>query len=44
MNLGKTFFTLCVTEHWIRLPRETVESASLEILKTLLDAFLCNLL
>jgi len=32
-----------VTEHWNRLPREVVESPSLEILKTLLGAFLCNL-
>jgi len=32
-----------VTEHWHRLPIEAVTS-SLEILKTHLDAFLCNLL
>ena len=33
-----------VTEHWNRLPREVVESPSLEIFKTRLDKFLCNLL
>jgi len=40
----KNFFTLRVTEHWNRLPREVVESPSLEIFKTHLDAVLCNLL
>ncbi|PKU32332.1 hypothetical protein llap_17364 [Limosa lapponica baueri] len=43
-NVRKTFFTLMVTELWNKLPREVVESPSLEILKTPLDAFLCNLL
>ena len=33
-----------VMEHWNRLPRETVESLPLEIFKTHLDVFLCNLL
>jgi len=32
-----------VTEYWNRLPREAVESSSLEIFKILMDAFLCNL-
>jgi len=31
-----------VTEHWNRLPREVVESPSLEIFKTLLSTYLCN--
>ena len=44
LNMRKNFFTVRVAEHWKRLPRETVESPSLEILKTHLDAFLCNLL
>jgi len=33
-----------VTEHWNRVTREAVESPSLKIFKTHLDAFLCNLL
>lgn len=32
-----------VTEHQSRLPREAVESHFLEILKTHLDVFLCNI-
>jgi len=44
LNMRKNFFTLRVSEHWNRLPREAVESPSLEILKTRLDAVLCSLL
>ncbi|GAB0182411.1 hypothetical protein GRJ2_000706400 [Grus japonensis] len=44
LNMRKNFFTLRVTEHWHRLPREVVESPSLERFKTHLDAILCNLL
>ncbi|GAB0185447.1 translation initiation factor IF-2-like [Grus japonensis] len=44
LSMRKNFFTLRVTEHWNRLPREAVESPSLEIFKTHLDAILCNLL
>ncbi|PKU47284.1 hypothetical protein llap_2383 [Limosa lapponica baueri] len=44
LNMRKNFFALKVAEHWNRLPREGVESPSLEILKTRLDAFLSSLL
>lgn len=32
------------SEHWNRLPGEVVESPSVQVFKTQLDAFLCNLL
>jgi len=44
LNMRKNFFTLRVTEPWNRLPREAMESPSLEILKPHLDAVLCSLL
>ena len=43
-NMRRNFFTVRVTERWNRLPREVVESPSLEIFKTRLDAYLCSLL
>ena len=40
MNVRRNSFTVTVTEHWDRLPREAVESPSMEIFKIHLDAFL----
>ncbi|PKU35041.1 reverse hypothetical protein [Limosa lapponica baueri] len=43
-NMRKNFFRVGVMEHWNRLPREGVESPSLEIFKTRLDAVLSDVL
>ena len=40
----QNFFTVRMTEHWNRLPREVVESSSMELFKACLDAYLCDLL
>jgi len=42
--MRKNFFPLRVMEPWPRLPREAVESPSLEIFQPRLDAVLCSLL
>ncbi|KAK4810524.1 hypothetical protein QYF61_004487 [Mycteria americana] len=44
LNIRKHFFTVRVTELWNMLPRELVESPSLEIFKSCLDMFLGNCL
>ena len=44
LNMRKNFFTLSMMEPWHRLPREVVESPSLEIFKIHLDKILCSLL
>ena len=40
----RNFFMVKVMEQWNRLPRELVESPSMEIFKICLDAYLCDLL
>ena len=42
--MRKNFFPLRVPEPWPRLPREAVESPSLEIFQPRLDKVLCSLL
>ena len=42
-NTLNEFFTVRVTEHWNRLPRGVVESPSMEIFKTCLYTYLCDL-
>jgi len=44
LKMRKNFFPLRVTEPWPGLPKEAVESPSLEIFKTHLDKVLCSLL
>jgi len=44
LKMRKNFFPLRVTEPWNRLPREVVQSPSLEIFKTRLDKVLYSLL
>ncbi|PKU32358.1 hypothetical protein llap_17341 [Limosa lapponica baueri] len=43
LNMRRYFFPLRVAEPWKRLPRDVVESPSLETFKTCLDMFLSNL-
>jgi len=44
LNMRKNFFPLRVMEPWNWLPREVVDSPSLEIFNTCLDNLLCSLL
>ncbi|KFU95586.1 hypothetical protein M959_09038, partial [Chaetura pelagica] len=43
LDVRRKFFTVRVVRHWNRLPRETVDAASLEVLKARLDGALSNL-
>ncbi|KFR13580.1 hypothetical protein N306_02329, partial [Opisthocomus hoazin] len=43
LDIRKKFFTVKVVKHWHRLPREAVESPSLELFKARLDGALSNL-
>ena len=44
MNMRTNFFTLRVTEHWNKLTKKAAETPSMEIFKSCLDTFLCNIM
>ncbi|KFV11925.1 hypothetical protein N340_12026, partial [Tauraco erythrolophus] len=43
LDIKMNFFTQRVVRHWNRLPRETVDTPSLEVFKARLDEALGNL-
>jgi len=43
LHIKKKFYTVRVVRHWNRLPREAVDTPTLEVFKARLDGALSNL-